>query len=198
MLKSFLFFYLGVNNEMVRVFILRLCYDNSDIMTDYYHPRASFMEWMICDFEGKRVTEAKLRRALNRCPEWIRGYAFKYKKTYYGKPYLESEGIGLTKKRTYGGYERPFFFVVEETAFDVDEARIPESLEELKEVVERREREILERHERNKKKIYEAHIKTIQESQAIIGANGFELLTPEKKQKEIEKILNKAIQERAY
>jgi len=166
---------------MTRKFILRLCYDDSDPMTDYYHPRATFMEWLICDYEGRRTTESKLRRALSRCPEWIRKLTFKYKKTYYDKPYLESEPIGLTKTRTYGGYERPFFFIVEDTPLFSDEGEIPKSIEELKGIVERREREQELKEIQMRERIAKAHADIIKNATAIIDAKGFRILTEQEK-----------------
>ena len=52
--------------------------------------------------------------------------------------------------------------------------------------------------EKLKPKIYEAQIKAIKAATAIIGAEGFVFLTPERKKMEIEKILNEAIKEKAY
>ncbi|MHA1267922.1 MAG: hypothetical protein ACTSRS_22050 [Candidatus Helarchaeota archaeon] len=75
-------------------------------------------------------------------------------------------------------------------------------LKELAEQVRREKEEARKRREeeikRLKPKIYESQIKTIKSATAIIGANGFIILTPEQKRKEIEKILNQAIKEKAY
>lgn len=75
-------------------------------------------------------------------------------------------------------------------------------LKELSEQIRREEEEKRRRREKEieklKPKIYEAQIKAIKSATAIIGAEGFIILTPERKKMEIEKILNEAIKEKAY
>jgi len=89
----------------------------------------------------------------------------------------------------------PFFFQVEETSSSIFtmnsrlEDPIPRSLEELKKFVEAKEEERHKQLEENKPNMIKAHIKTVQDSYAVIDGRGFHVLTPEDKEEEIKKVL---------
>lgn len=73
---------------MPDMFVLEAVYDNSDIMTDYFHRDAPIGEWFVHPLAGKVVNEAKLRRVLGALPEWLQRYSWTYQK---GEKYSMSD-----------------------------------------------------------------------------------------------------------
>jgi len=73
---------------MPDIIVLEVVYDGSDIMTDYWNPDAPIERWYVCEVQGKAVTEAKMRRALMKLPEWLQKLNWKYRK---GEKYSMSD-----------------------------------------------------------------------------------------------------------
>jgi len=182
-------------SENTRIYILRLCYDDSDSMTDYYSPRAWFFSWFVAKFEGKLVTESKLRRALKSCPAWIQKLKWEYKKTWWKKPFIQSGSMKDDKddqgifsrngKLTQSHYEKAYFFCLEETIDNSlfksnnPDARqpIPQTFEELYDFVRNKEQERLNHWAKVKEKQKAIMPKVIRESHAVIDGQGFRVLT---------------------
>lgn len=190
-----------------RIIYLEAVFDDSDIMTDYFNRDRPMFEWYICDLEGKRVTEGKLRRALKHLPEWLRAYEWKFRK---GEVYSMSDhcygqlrvdqGVGLTVRgeHTYGHTDSPLRFIITVTSvscFEMNhslEDQIPETKQVLSEMLEAKQEEWTLRRKEQKEAIKKAHIETIKTSHAVIDGKGFRVLTEEEKKKQIENYLKQA------
>jgi hypothetical protein len=57
-----------------KIITLEAVYDNSDLMTDYFDHDSGLFEWFVTDMTGAKITEAKLRSALSKLPEWLRTF----------------------------------------------------------------------------------------------------------------------------
>ncbi len=188
-----------------RIVTLELVYDDSDGMTDYYHPDRTYETWVVCKYQGKRITEPRLRDAIKHLPAWIQALNWTWQK---GEPYSMSHhprgqlrvdgGIDseLTVK-AYGGRSGMGFLLGTDWLNGLFKANYPNwgsnkppaSLDELKATV--KEKETI----RNKpptiqeqEKRLEGHIREIQSSHAVIGAQGFQVMTEELKAVEIDKL----------
>jgi len=91
--------------------ILALVYDNSDMMTDYYHPRSAKNSFLLARMPSKRRQERLLRQVLDRYPdlkavEWTWHGRDKY--SHGPDCYLKSKGtfdyLG-TPFKAYSGHE---------------------------------------------------------------------------------------------
>jgi hypothetical protein len=179
---------------MVRLFVLKLVYDDSDAMSDYYSPDATLFRWPIMEVPGKKVTEKKLWDALGRLPRWIRELGFELERDSYRRLRLRQRGcLGISYPFGYAGtgFEpRPLQFLIEDTGlrFGDDEGAIPQSFEELRRRVEAEVEERRRRMETGRIAAIEAQIRVMESAHAIIGPNGFEILTPEARRREIEKL----------
>ena len=176
-------------SNLQRNLVLRAVYNNSDSMTDYYHPDAWFECWYIADMPGKRVSERKLRNAAAILPSWIRDLGFEYERDY-GRYRLRSGFIPDAAMDIYGGGQRGIQFLVEDS-YDssLDRANgfykpIPESHEAFMELVEARalkrkaDRMEADSHTAKSRRTV-SQIKTIMSATAIFDGNGFEVQTPE-------------------
>lgn len=195
----------GVNPlvENSRMIVLKIAYDDSDLMTDYFSRDRPFEEYMLTPLDGKVITEAKLRQALKFLPEWIRNNDWKFQK---GEKYSMSDhpygqlrvdtGIGATIKSQSSGCEVGMCFIVTATylsTFEMNHSvdkKIPESLDILKAQIKAKQEAEEKRREEMKPKIVEAEIKTIESSHAVIDGQGFRVLTPQLKKELKQKVIN--------
>jgi hypothetical protein len=191
---------------MADMIVLRAVFDDSDPMADYYHPDRAIFEWYVCDLEGKMVTEAKLRRALKKLPEWLQGLNWKYQKPakysmsnhYFGQLRAD-EGVGLTVKgeHTYSHCDKPLRFILTACSkgiFTINNSlnqQIPQSKELLSQMLEAKQQVWSLRNKQTKEAMEQTVPKIIQESIAIIDEKGFHYLTQEEKCEQTQRFLNK-------
>jgi hypothetical protein len=178
---------------MVRLFVLKLVYDDSDAMSDYYSPDATLFRWPIMEVPGKKVTEKKLLDALGRLPRWIQELGFELERDSYRRLRLRQRGcLGISYPFGYAGtgFEpRPLQFLIEDTGLRLEgDGAVPQSFEELRRRVEAEVEERRRRMEAGRIAAIEAQIRVMESAHAIIGPNGFEVLTPEARRREIEKL----------
>ena len=188
------------------IIVLKAVFDDSDMMTDYFNSDRPFGEWYVCDLEGKRVTQGKLRKALKRLPEWLKAFKWTFRKGekysmsdhYYGQLRAD-EGTGLEIKGefTYSHYDKPVRFILTATYLetfqmnDSVENPIPETFEEMKRLIEEKQRKWREQRQRAKEHLKKVMPKIIQDSHAIIDGKGFRVLTQEEKDQMIAKYKEK-------
>ena len=170
------------------VYVLRATFDDSDIMTDYFNRDRSLDEWFVAQFEGTRVTESKLRRALQQLPSWLREYDWTFQKgekysmsdVYYGQLRVD-KGVGLTVKNSWNR-ESSLGFILTVTSLRVFEMNrkidipIPQSIDEIKELIERKQRESEECRAEAKKRMEESRAKIEAQAHAVIDEKGFRIL----------------------
>ena len=168
--------------------VLRAVYNDSDIMTDYFHPDAWFECWFIADMPGKRVSEKKLRTGAAALPSWIRDLGFEYERDY-GRYRLRSGFIPDAAMDVYGGGQRGVQFLVEISySSSLNRANgyykpIPETHGAFMELVEaralKREADRLEAQSHTaKSRRAVQQVKSILSATAIFDGNGFEVQTP--------------------
>jgi len=192
-----------------RIVVLEAVFDDSDIMTDYFHRDRPLKEWFVCELEGKVVTEAKLRKALTKLPAWLQAYKWTYQKPekysmsdhYYGQLRMD-EGTGLTvsKPLTYSSETRGVGFILSTTScvdtwkvnHDQNEP-LPQSIEEIRRFIEEKQRKEEERlnDPERKLRIAKAHADTIANATAVIDGRGFHVYTEQEKKEEIAKTVQK-------
>ena len=61
-----------------RIVVLEAVYVESDILTDYFAKDTPYISWYVCEYPGNAVTEAKMRATMQRLPEWLRRYDWKW------------------------------------------------------------------------------------------------------------------------
>lgn len=187
-------------SEYKKYFVLRVLYNNSDMMTDYYEPRRTLKEWILWPMPGKIVTENKLRRLLKDLPPWLRALKWEYIKAargsmcypVYGS--LDSGGLGLTVPTYNYGTSGVWMTLTVTTGRDPElSTDIPANLEAIRKIVDernRKEREDREYYSSPEYKSIQARreVQSILNSHAVIGAKGLEVLTPGKKIEKLREI----------
>jgi len=184
--------------EYEKCIVLEAVYNDSEPQVDYFHRDAHLKEWFVTRLEGKRVTEAKLRRALKLLPKWLQEYSWEWEKGekysmsdhYYGQLRMD-RNTGIYVKKTYGGKAHVRFLlrVTSLSKKDLENPEpLPQSLEEIRRFVEERERRQELKAIEMREKIAEAQAKVIKEAVAIIDGRGFHILTEKEKNEEIVKI----------
>jgi len=144
-----------------QILTLEAVYDNSDSMTDYFAKDTPCTSWYVCEYPGRAVTEAKMRAALQRLPEWLRRYDWKWQK---GENYSMSDhprgqlrADGQTGILVYAGSSnsgREISFLLSTTSESIflmnnrKEVPIPAALDEFKALIVRKEEERLANRER--------------------------------------------------
>jgi len=200
-------------SERKAIVVLEAVFDDSDIQTDYCHRDRPLETYFVCDLEGKMITEAKLRKALEKLPAWLQGLKWVYEKPekysmsdhYYGQLRAD-EGLGLTIRgeHTYGHYDQSVRFLLSTSTIGIFNMNhtigkpIPKSIEEMRQFVEQKQKEWKEQRERSKEAMRKAHIETIKSSHAIIDGTGFHILTEEEKKKQIEAFTKKCEEQDRY
>jgi len=187
---------------MPKIIVLRAVFDDSDIQTDYFHRDRSLEKWYVSDLEGSKVTEGKLRRALKNLPAWLRNFNWRFMKGekysmsdhYYGQLRVD-QGVGLTVKNGWGHRTglRFILTVTSLSAFEMNHNRaksLPQSLEEVQELIEQKERESEERIRKVKENMKKVMPKIIQNTYAVIDKKGFHVLTRKEKQEMLDKYIN--------
>jgi len=187
--------------EYQRVIVLRAVYDDSDSMTDYYHPDHSLEEWYVCDLQGKRVTEPKLRKALVKLPGWLQAFKWYYRRgedySMSDHPYGQlraDEETGFAYENSWGE-TRLVRFILTATSLKIYEMNnsldktMPESREEFQKLLDSKTIERQERMVEQVKALHEVQPKIIEESHAVIDGRGFRVLTIEEKASRIEEFL---------
>lgn len=171
-----------------QIVVLRAVYDDSDIQTDYFNRDRNLDEWFVAHLEGSRVTESKLRRALELLPSWLREFDWTFRKGekysmsdhYYGQLRVD-KGVGLTVKSSWGR-EASLGFILTVTSLRVFEMNrkidtpIPQSLEEIQKLIERKQKEAEERREKAKKRMEENRAQIEAQAHAVIDEKGFRIL----------------------
>jgi len=189
-----------------RIIVLEAVFDDSDIQTDYWAPDRTIERWFVATVE-KPITEGKLRRVLTILPKWLQAYTWKYRKgekySMSDHPYgqlraQESTGLAVKKLASYGG-DRPVGLLIDISWLDHfemnDEVKpLPESLDDIKKLIEDKERNEEERRKRMREKMNEAQAKTIAQSTAVIDGRGFHILTEQEKKEEIVKLQQKELE----
>jgi len=180
---------------------LRAVYDDSDGMTDYFAPNMSLEEWYVCDLKG-RVTEGKLRKALNLLPAWLQTFVWTFRKgekySFSDHPYgqlMVNQGVDITLdgKYMYGKMDRSLRFILTastKSIFTMNDSLdnpIPDSREALIQVVDAWKQRRDETRRIASENMRKNTPKMIQESHAIIDGKGFRELTQEDKDELIEK-----------
>jgi len=174
------------------IVVLEARYDNSDIQTDYFGYRTLF-ERYICDLEGKKVTEKKLRKALRLLSAYYQRLSWKYIKPekytlsphYYGS----LEAISNLEIINDWGYNARIYFVITATYFQPDPLPIPKDEAEIKRLIEQHYKEERERAKRTKEAMKKIYPKIIRDATAIIDAKGFRILTEKEKEELIRKYI---------
>jgi len=178
------------------IIVLEAVFDDSDIMTDYFHRDRGFQEWYICDLEGKMVTEAKLRKAWKQLPAWLKAFKWSFRKGekysmsdhYYGQLRAD-EGTGLEIKGefTYSHDDKPVRFILTATHLETFkmnhsvEDPTPQTIQEMRQIIEGKQRKWREQREQTREHMKKAYPRIIQDSYAIINGEGFRVLTQENK-----------------
>ena len=133
-----------------RAIVLKAVFDDSDPMTDYWHPDKTIFEWEIFPIDVKeRITKNKLLKALRLLPEWLREkFLWTYVKpekyawspNYYGQlRTVTITGLYVPSKYTYSKSDKPIEFVITVSVFEEDEKTpIPKSYEEMKELLNKK------------------------------------------------------------
>ena len=183
--------------EYEKCIVLEAVYNDSEPQTDYFHRDARLKEWFIAKLEGKKVTEAKLRKALKTLPKWLQEYDWRWEKGekysmsdhYYGQLRMD-RNTGVYVKKTYGG-KAHVRFLLKVSYISKDEMENPEqppqSLEEVRRFIEERERKQELKALEMREKAEEAQAEVFKEAVAIIDGNGFHVLTEEDKKEMIQK-----------
>ncbi len=138
------------------IVVLEAVYDNSDIMTDYFARDTPYTSWYVCEYQGKAVTEAKMRAALRRLPEWLRRYDWKwqtgenYSMSDHPRGQLRADGqtgILVYAGSSNSGRELSFLLsTANESIFLMNnrkDALVPATLDEFKTLIVRKEEERL-------------------------------------------------------
>lgn len=193
---------------MSRIVILEAVFDDSDIQVDYFSRDRPLKEWFVCELEGKVVTEAKLRKALEKLPAWLQAFKWGYEKPekysmsdhYYGQLRMdEGTGLSVTKPLTYSSETRGVGFILS-THYSLESWKanyeiepLPQSIEEIRRFIEEKQRKEEERlnDPERKLRIAKAHADTIAQSTAVIDGRGFHVLTEQDKKEEIAKVVQK-------
>lgn len=155
-----------------KIIVLEAVYDNSDIMTDYFDRDHGYLEHFVAPLEGKVVTEAKLRQALRKLPQWLQGYEWKFRK---GEKYSMSDhphgqlradnGVGITVKNQEGRQDCGLGFILGisyESVFTMNHSMttpIPATREEFLTQVAGKEKIQEEKRQAMRKKFEEAQTK---------------------------------------
>ncbi len=142
-----------MSNQIV---VLEAIYDNSDITTDYFAKDTPHTSWYVCEYPSKAVTEPKMRAALQRLPEWLQQYDWKWQR---GENYSMSDhprgqlrADGQTGILVYAGSSnsgREISFLLSTTGEGIflmnnrKEVLVPATLDEFKTHIVRREEERL-------------------------------------------------------
>lgn len=190
-------------NEYKKIVKLEAVYDNSDIMTDYFARDTPYEQWKICDLDGDRVTEQKLRDALKKCPQWIQALEWTFER---GEKYSMSDhpygqlrhdhSTGVEIRNGYGGGDRPVTLLISISHLwnnaeksDLDTS-IPATIEELRAYIEGKQDRKEQEAKALKPQSRENALKSIQNSQAsyVIDEKGFHPYTQEDKNREIAKL----------
>ncbi len=190
--------------EYQRVIVLRAVYDDSDLMTDYYHPDHSLEEWYVCDLKGKRVTESKLKKGLVKLPGWLQAFKWCYRRgedySMSDHPYGQlraDEGTSFAYGNSWGD-TRLVRFILTATSLGIYEMNsskdkpIPKSREEFQKLLDYESIERQESRVRQVKALQKIQPKIIEESHAIIDGQGFRVLTAEEKASRIEEFLEES------
>lgn len=180
---------------MSKIIVLEAVYNNSDLMSDYFDSDHRLEEWYVCDLEGKAVTEAKLRRALQHLPKWLR--QFNWSTYQKGENYSMSdhphgqlradEGTGLTTKNALKETVS-IRFILTVSYSDIFswnhklDDPIPETLEAFKTLIQQRDQETQRREQELKPIREEAMRKVVEEATAVIDREGFRILKHETRQ----------------
>lgn len=77
-----------MSEKITRIISLEAVYNNSDLITDYFDGNARLKEWYVEDFNGKKITEAVLRKSLKQLPKWLQEQEWSYQK---GEKYSMSD-----------------------------------------------------------------------------------------------------------
>ena len=78
----------SILSEKKRIITIEAVYDNSDLITDYFDNNARLREWYVEDFNGKIVTESKLRKSISKLPKWLQDQTWTFQK---GEKYSMSD-----------------------------------------------------------------------------------------------------------
>lgn len=190
-----------MSNNDSKAIVLKIAYDDSDIMTDYFNRDRPFETYYLADLQGKVVTEAKLRACLKLLPEWIRNHEWGYQKGekysmsdhYYGQLRVD-KGIGATIHSS-SHYDVGMCLIITVeylSTFEMNnrkDHRPPESLEELKARIKAKQEAAEKRRQELKPKILEASIKMIENVSHVMDETGFHAMSPQEKEEKIQRLL---------
>jgi len=148
------------------VVILEAVYDNSDLMTDYFAKDTPYLSWYVCEYAGKAITESKMRAALQRLPEWLQRYDWRWQRgenySMSDHPYGQLRADGQTRILVYSGSgnsAREISYLLSTTSESIflmnnrKEVPVPATLDEFKVLIVRKEEERLANRERPVRKI---------------------------------------------